>query len=192
METRYSDVRSQGWSERGLRARRGVRNSSRIGIAALIIAGCATPMNQPSTVAGVDAPPRDLLLRFERTSCLGTCPVYLVEVDEDGAVRYEGRANVCTPGKISALLAPSVVSDLRRAIAESHFMTTPEHCCDCPIADTPSVVVTVADKGSRKTIVDSAGCQAPTSVRDLEHSFEKLLGTERWTGTKEERKNCAW
>jgi hypothetical protein len=38
-----------------------------------------------------DAGPNDFTLRFERTACLGTCPMYVVHVNADGVVRFASR-----------------------------------------------------------------------------------------------------
>ena len=35
-------------------------------------------------------PPPDALIRLQRTSCFGSCPIYTVTIDARGTVTYEG------------------------------------------------------------------------------------------------------
>lgn len=169
-------------------------------LAAVALSACTGTTNQsvlrhPSNEAMVmpaDKTASGLLVKLERTSCFGTCPAYIVEVDRSGSVGYEGRANVCTPGRASDRVSTEIIAELRQAITDSRFRETSERCCDCPVADAPSAVITVADGAQPKTIVVSDGCAGPSPVRALADKFDVLLNTERWIGTRENRKKCLW
>jgi uncharacterized protein DUF6438 len=158
---------------------------------AALLAGCASRGGAPvaKSPAGVTPPPA-LLVSLQRDRCFGSCPAYRLEIDTDGAVRFDARAYLCTEGPEAFRLPPETVAALRAAIARSGFATTPEHCCDCPIADTSDLTLTVADRAPPKTIVDSDCAEAPTTVRDLAQAIEAIVGIERWIGTKEERDGC--
>jgi hypothetical protein len=133
--------------------------------------------------------PKSLLLRLDRGGCLGSCPAYIVEVDTDGTVRYEGEFHVAMEGTASGRLELTTIATLRAAIDQSEFWNTPGNCCDCRgVTDAPYVSITLADGRPVKTIRDYHGCEAtPKRIRDLEDSIDRIIGTERWTGTREER-----
>jgi hypothetical protein len=130
-----------------------------------------------------------LLLRLERTLCFGSCPDYRVEVDTDGTVRYEGNLYVRTAGKASGHLDRAEVAALRGAIDQARFAETPVKCCDClDSTDAPFVKITVVDGHPPKTIDDYHGCEAtPKSIRELEDSIDRIIGTKKWIGPEVER-----
>ena len=166
---------------------------------AITLLGCALLACRPPVGAApaVPAPPRaggqTLFVGLDRDICFGTCPAYKIEIDRDGAVRYTGRADVCEPGPISGRLSDDQMNKLRTAISTSGFAAIPEHCCDCPVSDTPTITLTVGDPPPLKTVVDSYGCEGGTTpVEALADTIDRIVGIERWIGTKEERKNCQW
>jgi hypothetical protein len=175
----------------------------KLALAALIVAGCTAaatgqspnrPSNENAASSGMShaASRRDLLLRLERTSCFGTCPAYVVEVDAQGSLRYEGKANVCTPGDVFGRVSPEIATQLHQAISESRFGDASEKCCECLVTDTPSAVMTIVDAGRSKTIVVTDGCAGPAEIRGLADKFDSLLRTEQWIGTRADRKKCIW
>ena len=178
----------------------------KLALVALVVAGCTAATtgqspnkpSRPSSEGAVSSglshaePTRDLLLRLERTSCFGTCPAYVVEVDAQGNLRYEGKANVCTPGNVAGRVSPEVVTQLRQAISGAHFVDASEKCCECLVTDTPSAVITIVDAGRSKTIMVTDGCPGPAEIRGLADKFDGLLRTEQWIGTREDRKKCIW
>jgi len=130
-----------------------------------------------------------LLVRMERTLCFGSCPDYLVEVDTDGTVRYEGNLHVRTTGKASGHLTLAKVTALRDAIEQARFRDTPVKCCDClDSTDSPFVKITVVDGRPPKAIDDYHGCEAtPKSIRELEDNIDRIIDTKKWIGVKANR-----
>lgn len=45
--------------------------------------------------------PKDWLVSLERTGCVGTCPVYKIEIDSGGTVTFRNRHNEITKDKLS-------------------------------------------------------------------------------------------
>jgi hypothetical protein len=157
----------------------------------LVATACASGPNRPTRHH--NAQPPDLLLRFERTGCYGSCPAYVIEVDRGGAVYYEGVAHVRKCGRAAGRVDNPGLAALRDAIARADFARTPEHCCDCmTVTDQPSAIITVADGGAQKTITDYHGCDAaPRALRELEDALDAILQSERWVG-KDERGSCSF
>ncbi len=143
----------------------------------------------PGLSASAGAPKQEVLLRMVRTGCLGWCPEYTVEVDADGAVRYEGIGYVLTGGSATGRLTAASMATLRQAIDQAKFWSLPIKCCDCyDVTDSPSVKMTVTDARSAKTIDDYHGCNAtPKAMRDLEDSVDRIVDIEQWIGTDAQR-----
>jgi hypothetical protein len=55
---------------------------------------------------------RSPVVTLERTACFGTCPVYKVAIDADGAVRWRGEANVAHKGRARGHADPAKVAEL--------------------------------------------------------------------------------
>src|SRR5690349_23365175 len=56
--------------------------------------------------------PSDALIRVQRTSCFGTCPIYTVTIDGRGTVTYEGERFVRVVGRRTVLVDKSIVAGL--------------------------------------------------------------------------------
>jgi hypothetical protein len=157
-----------------------------------LVAGCTArapgPVAKPARTADV----RGGLVSLERDTCYGSCPAYRLEIDTDGTVRYVGRSDVCKDEAVDRLPAAKL-AELRTAIARSGFAHAREDCCDCPVSDSPTIRLTVADPPPAKTIIDSGGdCPgAPTTVRDLAEAIDTIVGVERWIGVRgEDGRHC--
>ena len=57
--------------------------------------------------AQVPLVPADTQIRLQRTSCLGSCPIYTVTIDARGMVIYEGEEFVRATGRHTAQIAPA-------------------------------------------------------------------------------------
>jgi hypothetical protein len=165
---------------------------TRIAITICALAACSTTTSSSSGTKSAGAAGGNAsLLRLERGSCFGKCPSYVLEVDTDGHVRFEGALHVCTSGRVSRQLDPAKVREVRSAIARFKFATIPIHCCDCPVTDTSIVTLTVADSGPARTILDTEGCEGgPASVRALANAIDDIVGTKRWIEWNEEGYRC--
>lgn len=125
-------------------------------------------------------------MTLQRDPCFGFCPAYRLDIDTDGRVRYEGRANVCKDEAVEQL-PPAKVAELRAAIARSRFASIPEHCCDEPCSDTSLLTVAVAEPPPARTLVDSDCYNRPTPIQDLADAIDKIVDITHWIGTEEER-----
>jgi hypothetical protein len=56
--------------------------------------------------------PPDALIRLQRTSCFGPCPIYTVTIDARGTVTYEGERSVRIVGRRTAHIDKSIVAGL--------------------------------------------------------------------------------
>jgi len=151
--------------------------------------GIACNFNRPGIAARLAS---HTLARLERTGCFGWCPEYVVEIDIDGDVTYFGRDNVMTQGPASERLSSGRLRSLRDAVLRSRQVEMPEEQCACGcVTDVPYVELTTWDKEVPRISYYDAGCeQAPPAIRVLENEIDRVVGIERWIGTRAAREVC--
>jgi hypothetical protein len=146
--------------------------------------------------------PGEVLLKFERGSCFGPCPVYAVEVAEDGSVRFEGRRFVLTTGSASGHLDDDAMIRLRELVARLVNLREPAaNDCRDYSTDAPTVTITVRAAKGAKHIRDYHGCgcmkdpkkeEKLRELRQIEGIVDTVVGVERWIGTLAQRKKCCY
>lgn len=109
-----------------------------------------------------------IVLRLERTSCFGTCPVYTTVVYSDGSGLYNGRYHAKPEGKFTFKLTPSELATLL-AKAESINYFKLDDVYEQPVTDMPTTYTYVNNGKERKQIRNYRG--APAELKE----FEKLV-----------------
>ena len=124
--------------------------------------------------------------------CLGWCPVYVVEIDIDGVVTYQGRDYVMTQGPATGELTDNKLRSLREAVVRSRQVQMPREQCACGcVTDAPYVELTTWDKGVPRAVHYDEGCeQVPPAIQALEREIDRVVDIARWIGTREARKAC--
>ena len=139
----------------------------------------------------VDVPP-DAMIRLERTSCYGPCPIYTVTIDARGTVTYDGAKHVRVVGRRTAQVDPAVTTKLLAGAERIRFFDLRdayrviEHS-DGSVSgptDLPTRIVTITVNGRTKRVEDYVG--APDSMGEFEHDIDEAAGTKRWTFLDEE------
>src|SRR5438128_1704045 len=67
-----------------------------------------------------DVPP-DAIIRLQRTSCFGPCPIYTVTIDARGTVTYDGERFVRVVGRRTAQINRSTVAALLARAEQTRF-----------------------------------------------------------------------
>jgi hypothetical protein len=138
-----------------------------------------------------DVPP-DTIIKLQRTSCFGTCPVYTVSINARGTVTYVGQQFVRVVGQRSAQIAPSVVARLlARAEAIGFFemqdsyrkLRNPDGTV-MVVYDLPTKIVTITVGGRTKRVEDYFA--APDALGEFEQEIDRVAGTKRWVFLDEE------
>lgn len=135
-----------------------------VGAIAVLVAGCAPALAQDG---------RAIRIFMERTACYGTCPVYSVELREDGSVAYTGRASVRVSGSHTWKIDPSAVRALARDMEKAGFFDWKDEYT-APIMDLPSTYTTLTLGGRTKKIKDYFG--APAELRQFEARIDTASG----------------
>jgi hypothetical protein len=153
----------------------------------LTVVMLAPPASQNTTV------PDDVVIKLERTSCFGACPVYEVSIDARGNVTFDGRKFVRVAGRQTARIPVARVAALLETADRIRFFElrdqyrTVRHPdgSETIVTDLPTTFVTITRGGKSKRVEDYYG--APDALRDLEQEIDEAAGTARWrvAGDKE-------
>jgi hypothetical protein len=133
----------------------------------------------------VDVPP-DTMIRLQRTSCFGPCPIYTVTIDGRGTVTYVGERAVRVVGRRTAHIEPSVVATLLATADRIHFFDMDDRYREIrnpdgtvfTVTDRPTEFVTITVSGRTKRVEDYVG--APDSLAQFEREIDDAAGARRW------------
>jgi nucleoid-associated protein YgaU len=117
------------------------------------------------------------LLTLERGACFGRCPMYRVQLFDDGALEFVGERFVAAVGTSTAQLDAAALAKLRARVEGSSFARWKQRYTRPTVTDLPTVQLSW--KG--KTIVHALGdASAPPELTRLENDVDVLLDTARW------------
>jgi len=130
--------------------------------------------------------PQGALIRLQRTSCFGPCPIYTVTIDARGTVTYEGERSVRVVGRRTAQIDASIVAGLLARAEGIRFfeMRDAYRVIENPdgtvsvVTDLPTTFVTVTVNGRTKKVEDYVA--APDSLAKFEREIDAAAGTKRW------------
>lgn len=110
---------------------------------------------------------------MERTACYGTCPVYSVELRENGSVTYTGTQYVRVSGTRRWTVDGPAVQALARDMERAGFFDWRDEYT-APVMDLPTTYVTLTAGGRTKKIKDYFG--APRGLKEIEARIDALSG----------------
>jgi len=147
---------------------------------------CAAALSgDVSSVCAQPAVAADVVIRLERTSCFGECPVYTVTVNGEGEVTYDGVRAVRVRGIQTRRVPLARVSSLLDMAERIGFFDladkypVPDRDGTVPVIDDLSTVfVSITRDGRSKRIEDLVG--APERLKELERQIDDVAGTRRW------------
>jgi Domain of unknown function (DUF6438) len=139
----------------------------------------------PSLAAAQIIPP-DVVIRLERTSCFGECPVYLVSIDAKGNVTYDGTEFVRVKGRQADHIPVSRVAELLATADRIGFFDLRDQYrtirnpdgTETMVTDLPTTFVTITRGGRSKRVEDYVG--APAELKQLEQQIDEAARTVRW------------
>lgn len=133
--------------------------------------------------------PSDFSVSFERGPCFGTCPTYLLTVDADGSVLFNGQSFVLAEGQHSATLSPAELARLHQAIVAGDFLHL-EDRYEVGATDLPSMTTTVRMDGDLKSVYHyGLGCGtdldlAPPALCEVEAILEGIAQSNDWVSSE--------
>lgn len=128
------------------------------------------------------------IITLRRTSCYGPCPVYSVEIFEDGFIRYVGMEFVQYKGEQRAVVSRDVVEQLVASFVRADYFALKDSYDECrrrngtgwDVTDLPTTYTSLLIRTRKKSIRDYV-C-APKKLRELELEIDRVANTQRWIG----------
>ena len=106
----------------------------------------------------------ELAIRMERKGCYGRCPMYILDIQPDGSVKFDGKGYTKTIGTVESKLTRDQLQQLISTIRENDFFTfnssyaTGADGCPTTATDMPTVILWVRLDRSEKTVSHYHGC----------------------------------
>jgi hypothetical protein len=128
-----------------------------------------------------------LLVRIERSGCLGACPVFSLTVFFDGSVRYLGEEHAAVSGERKFSLTNNQLSQIRSAFTRKGFLILNDQCCECiDVRGAPTTRIIYQGNGPYKSINRYHGCLNGWSrnLENLEAEVLEITGVDLWVESK--------
>ncbi len=135
-----------------------------------------------------DATAASVAVRLERGPCFGNCAEYVVEIFDDGTVRFDGRKNVNALGAQRGSIAVSAVRALQQQFVSAGFASLDTAYvegakgCGRFLSDGPRTVIGARSSTTMKIVQHDAGCTtAPRVLGALAAQVDSVARTSAWT-----------
>ncbi|RLD25821.1 MAG: hypothetical protein DRI54_04105 [Bacteroidetes bacterium] len=123
---------------------------------------------------------KSLLFSLKRTPCLGTCPVYKLEVYTDGFVKYSGKNYVDLIGDYNGVLNPEQLDYVEKLFNDTDFYSYEPEYNDGRL-DIPATIIEYNGPNGEKKV--EARTEIPKQFRVLTSELEMLIKEIDWTLT---------
>jgi hypothetical protein len=142
-------------------------------------------LSTPALAGGADASPNAFELSLKREACFGTCPVYTVYVNGNGAVNWTGERWVQQVGKRKSTVNTAAVARLQRAVQAANFFALKDEYLGMSVSDLSYATLEVRQGMQRKTIRYYLGDRSvPAALLNLAKQVDLELGTAAWIGQR--------
>lgn len=145
-------------------------------------------MNQGQT--GADEKPdkeATAFLRFQRTACFGTCPIYTVTILQNGEAQYKGDRFVEQVGIYEAEVSPNMIQTIKEAAVAIDFFSLDSDypAKDQVPTDLPKTITELTFNGKHHKVTDH-NYNPPTFLTDFENKIDSLVNLLTWNVVLEE------
>jgi hypothetical protein len=136
---------------------------------------------KPQTATKVQIPngiDENLIAKIKRTPCFGKCPVFTIELFNNGVVKYTGMAYVERKGNFTAKVSPEFIKNIQDKALSIKYLSLENKYPIAPvvIADLPTTTTYIRIGNEGKLINDNF--DAPKELIEfeswLEHAFDKV------------------
>lgn len=133
---------------------------------------------KPAEVLADDQSIEDsVLIKWEKTPCFGTCPVFTVTVFKSGLVIYEGKKFTSMQGVYYSFISDKALDEIYRLAEEIDFFKMSKEF-DCNITDLPSTILYLR-LGNKKNEV-MWRCNFPENLKELDRLIDHHINTLKW------------
>ena len=124
-------------------------------------------------------------ITMSRSACFGACPVYYIEIHEDGKVIYRGYKNVDVIGEQSSTIPVEKVNELVNQFNHIGYFNLEDRYDELAITDQATVQTSIEIDGIFKSVHDYLGAiEVPElpKLRQLENMIDEVTNSSRWVG----------
>jgi hypothetical protein len=124
-------------------------------------------------------------ITMSRSACFGACPVYYIEIHEDGKVIYRGYKNVDVIGEQSSTIPVEKVNELVNQFNHIGYFNLEDRYDELAITDQATVQTSIEIDGIFKSVHDYLGTiEVPElpKLRQLENMIDEVTNSSRWVG----------
>jgi hypothetical protein len=122
----------------------------------------------------------NITIGIERNMCLGTCPVYSLEIFGNGTVVYIGERFVNVTGKQISNISKDKVKELVEEFYNIDYFSLNDTYDKIVKTDQPTVTTSINISGTFRSIFDNLGALAPEGLRVLENEIDETANSSKW------------
>jgi hypothetical protein len=119
-------------------------------------------------------------IKMKRNMCLGTCPVYSLEIFGNGTVVYNGERFVNVTGQQISNIPQEKVRKLVEEFYKINYFSFKDAYNEIVITDQPTVSTSINMSGIYKSVFDNHGAIAPEGLRLLENKIDETTNSSKW------------
>jgi hypothetical protein len=120
----------------------------------------------------------DLQLTLQRGGCFGRCPAYVLHIEPDGKVTFEGQGNTAITGTIKSTIGQDKLIALAIEINKATFFDL-DHDYESGISDVPEYILTV-QMGGVKRQVRTTSEEGPRRFQMLMSRIDGIVNSDQW------------
>jgi Domain of unknown function (DUF6438) len=122
----------------------------------------------------------NVTIGMERNVCMGTCPVYSLEIFGNGTLVYNGERFVNVTGKQISSISEDKVKELVEEFYNINYFSLNDTFDRIVKTDQPTVITSININGTFKSIFDNLGAIAPEGLRVLENRIDEITNSSKW------------
>jgi hypothetical protein len=119
---------------------------------------------------------------YQKISCFGNCPAYLIEVFRDGTVEWNGYANISPNGKKKGKIGLDVYAKIEEKARAIGFLKLNNAYPEDKIEDAAATVIYMNLDGKDKQVRNVFG--APEGLVELQGMFDTMIQKLGWAKPK--------
>ena len=121
------------------------------------------------------------VITLQRTQCFGMCPVYALNLYEDGTVVYVGIKDVAVSGVQVSQIDPGSVEMLTQMMTATGYFDWNDEYANITITDQPTAITSLSTPDQYKQIVRYGGdANAPIGLTWLEDRIDSVVNSAQW------------
>ncbi len=125
------------------------------------------------------------VISMEKLQCMGNCPVYKIDIYENGTVLFHGKKHISPQGKYYSHLSQKKLDETINKFLENEFFSF-DNSYRSKYIDLQGTYIYFSYMGREKKIMDYSA--PPDNLKELEDIISKLAESLKWKKMKDQVK----